>query len=604
MSYALGLDLGTTYTAAAIARDGRAEVFPLGNRAAVVPSVVHLGDDGTVVAGEGAQRRVATDPSRVAREFKRRFGDPTPLLLAGTPIAPEALTARLARAVVDLVVEREGTAPDRITVTHPATWGPFKRDLLDQAMRQADLQHVALLSEPEAAAWEYASTRALAPGATIAVYDLGGGTFDATVLRATPTGFELLGEPEGIERLGGIDIDQAVFAFVVQALDGAVEALDPDDPVAVTALARLRADCVEAKEALSSDNEAAVPVVLPTVQTEVRITRPELEALVRPTLSDTVAALGRALRSAGVTPEQLDAVLLVGGSSRIPLVGELVGDLLGRPVAVDAHPKHLVALGAARHAESGGVLPGPRSAPAPTLAPTVPSPVAVPPAPVAPDPTRVAPGAAPVASDAAPPPPPAVAPPPAPSPMAPPLSPTVDRASAPGRAAASGPRPAGSSGPRWGLIAGIAALVVVLVAVVAGLALAGGGGGGGDDETADGDGAQVDGDGAPAPDCDAAGPFVCIVDVDRPAGGEAVVGFVPVGFDVPADATLVFFLADVVTSDQGLTAVQAGAPLEWSSSDDFHGWAPDEMAGRAAVCALVVDGGQVLTGSGNCRALP
>ncbi len=392
MTYALGLDLGTTYTAAAICRGDRCEITPLGNRAAVVPSVVHLGPDGTTLVGEAAQRRATTDPSRVAREFKRRFGDPTPLLLGGSPIAAEALTARLAEAVVASVSEREGSRPDRITVTHPATWGPFKRDLLEQAMRMAHLRDVAYVSEPEAAAWEYAASRPLAAGSTIAVYDLGGGTFDATVLRAGPNGFELLGEPEGIERLGGIDIDQAVFAFVVEALDGAVEALDPDDPVALAALARLRADCVEAKEALSSDHEASVAVVLPTVQTEVRLTRPELEALIRPVMGDTVAAMRRALVSASVTADELAAVLLVGGSSRIPLVGELVGQLLGRPVAVDAHPKHLVAMGAARHAAAGGVLErlggvAPRTEPVQeppivVVPPSAPTPV-VPPAPVA-----------------------------------------------------------------------------------------------------------------------------------------------------------------------------------------------------------------------------
>src|SRR5690606_12872478 len=105
------------------------------------------------------------------------------------------------------------------------------------------------------------------------------------------------------------------------------------------------------------DTEAYVPVLLPTVQTEVRVTRGELEDMIRPTLAETVTALQRALRSASVTPDAVDHVLLVGGSSRIPLVAELVWAGVGRPVAVDAHPKHSVALGAAIvAARAAGIL--------------------------------------------------------------------------------------------------------------------------------------------------------------------------------------------------------------------------------------------------------
>jgi hypothetical protein len=112
-------------------------------------------------------------------------------------------------------------------------------------------------------------------------------------------------------------------------------------------VARLRQDCVEAKEALSSDSDVSIPVLLPNLQTEVRLTRGEYESMVRPALSDTITAMNRALRSAKVTPDEVTAVLLVGGSSRTPLVAELVSSALGRPVAVDAHPKYGVAMGAA-----------------------------------------------------------------------------------------------------------------------------------------------------------------------------------------------------------------------------------------------------------------
>ncbi|GAA5106574.1 Hsp70 family protein [Haloechinothrix salitolerans] len=346
--YTLGIDLGTTFTAAATWRDGHAEIASLGSKAAVIPSVVLLRDDEEVLTGEAANRRGLSEPQRVAREFKRRFGDTTPILLGGAPHSPEALTAKLLRAVIDDVAEREGEQPSRICVCHPANWGPYKRDLLDQVIRLANIdQPVRFTTEPEAAAACYAHQQRVEVGSVVAVYDLGGGTFDATVLRKTPTGFEILGAPEGIERLGGIDFDAAVFHHVAQALDGALDDLDEDDPGVVNAVARLKEECVEAKEALSSDTDTSIPVLLPSLSTEVRLTRAELEAMVRPALYSSIEALRRALRSADVTPEQLHSVLLVGGSSRMPLVAQLVGAELGRPVAVDAHPKHAIAIGAA-----------------------------------------------------------------------------------------------------------------------------------------------------------------------------------------------------------------------------------------------------------------
>jgi molecular chaperone DnaK len=347
VAYFLGIDIGTTYTAAAIWRDARYEVVSLGNRAPTIPSVVLLRDDETVLTGEPAARRAATEPHRVAREFKRRLGDPTPIIVAGTPYSADALIGKLLRWVVDKVTEVEGGPPAGIAVSHPANWGTYKLDLLRQAIRIADLDDVVTLSEPEAAAIHYASQARVEPGSVIAVYDLGGGTFDAAVLRKTADGWDILGTPEGIERLGGVDFDAAVYHHVLEAIGHAVDELDPHDPAAQAAVVRLRQECVDAKEALSSDTDVSIPVLLPNLQTEVRLTRGEYEQVVRPALADSITALNRALRSAGVGPADVTAVLLVGGSSRTPLVAEMVSSALGRPVAVDAHPKHGVALGAA-----------------------------------------------------------------------------------------------------------------------------------------------------------------------------------------------------------------------------------------------------------------
>ena len=365
MAYYLGIDIGTTYTAAAVWRDGRYEIASLGNRAPTIPSVVLLRDDEAVLTGEAAVRRAATEPSRVAREFKRRIGDPTPIIVGGTPYSADALVAKLLRWVVDQVSVVEGGPPAGIAVSHPANWGAYKLDLLRQAIRLADLDDVATLTEPEAAAIHYASQERVEPGSVVAVYDLGGGTFDAAVLRKTEAGWDILGSPEGIERLGGVDFDAAVYHHVVQAIGGVVDDLDALDPTAQAAVARLRQECVDAKEALSSDSDVSIPVLLPNLQTEVRLTRGEYEQMIRPALADTITAMNRALRSAGVTADDVTAVLLVGGSSRTPLVAELVSSVLGRPVAVDAHPKHGVALGAAITAAqaAGGSAAAPVGAP-------------------------------------------------------------------------------------------------------------------------------------------------------------------------------------------------------------------------------------------------
>jgi YVTN family beta-propeller protein len=378
----LGLDLGTTFSGAAIARDGRAEMVALSHNAATVPSVLFLRDDGTFLVGDAAGRRGLQEPGRLAREFKRRFGDTTPILLGGSPWSADALSGHLIRYMVDAVTKQEGGPPDAVTVTHPANWGPYKTDLLRQTLRTADLSDARLLTEPEAAAVHYASTERMEPGEVVAIYDLGGGTFDSAALRRTGTGFELLGLAEGIERLGGIDFDEAVLAHVVSYLGPALDELDPDDPATLSAMARLRAECVAAKEGLSDDTEVSIPVLLPTLQTQIRLTRAEFEDMVRPTLAETTAVLSRTLRSGGVEGDEVKAVLLVGGSSRIPLVGQMVAAEMNRPVAVDVHPKHAVALGGALDAASA-------KAPAHVAAPVqAPPPPSGPPAAPDPDPQR------------------------------------------------------------------------------------------------------------------------------------------------------------------------------------------------------------------------
>jgi molecular chaperone DnaK len=381
MSYHLGVDLGTTYTAAALARDGRAEPATLDTRSVAVPSVIYLAGNELLV-GQAAARRSVSEPSRVAREFKRRVGDPTPVMLAGTPIPAEILMARLLDWVVRQVATTEGAPPERLAVTHPANWGEYKLDLLRQAIRHVGLHADHLVPEPVAAASFYAAQRGLAPGTTVAVYDLGGGTFDAAVVRVEDHGFRIVGRPDGIERLGGIDFDQAVFHHVTRSVGLDPDELDREDPAGLAALAQLREDCVEAKEALSAETDVSIPLLVPGHQSEVRLTRAEFEATIRPALDETLVALRRAIASAAVPVEDVHAVLLVGGSSRIPLVAQLVTAELGRPVAVDARPKDAIPLGASLVAWREAQAAAPQAtAPPPSMAPPSapqPPPTAVP----------------------------------------------------------------------------------------------------------------------------------------------------------------------------------------------------------------------------------
>ncbi|HWN32031.1 MAG TPA: Hsp70 family protein, partial [Pseudonocardia sp.] len=406
MGYSLGVDLGTTFVAAATAQDSPSEMVTLGDRSVVMPAVVFVREDGTAVIGEAALRRAASNPERAAQGFKRRLGDPTPMLLGGQRRTAVDLLAAVLRDVLARVTSTEGAPPESVVLTHPANWGPFRRGLFEEVPTLAGLTDTVTITEPEAAATHYTATRRLVDGQVVAIYDLGGGTFDVTVLRKRPDGIDILGAPEGIERLGGIDFDDAVLRHVDDASGGALRDLDARDPKIMVALARLRQDCVLAKESLSVDTETVVPVFLPDRQFEVPITRAQFEDLIRAQVESTIGALTRTVRSAQVSPDELSAVLLVGGSSRIPLVAQMVSEELGRPTLVDTHPKYAVALGAATYAAmittpgaSASSAPGTLPSAAPAARPPTPvPPTAQPPAPVAPTaqpPTPIPPTARP-----------------------------------------------------------------------------------------------------------------------------------------------------------------------------------------------------------------
>ena len=366
MPYGLGIDLGTSFTSVAVHGPGGTRMVPL-SREVVIPSVAYAGPDGSLLTGLAAEDAArGGETGRVARGFKRRIGDPTPLLLGGAAYSPDALMAAQLRDVLAHVTSSEGGPPDTVVLTCPAIWGPYRHEHFAEVPRLAGVPASHLLTEPEAVATHYSAERRLGDGEVVAVYDLGGGTFDTTILRMRSGEMEILGTPEGIEHMGGMDFDETLLGHIDERLDGAVSALDRADPREAAALAEIRAMCVRAKEELSTEPDVHLSVPLPSGPREVMITRLEFNDMIRPSVRLTTDALRRTIASASLRSDDLSGVLLAGGSSRIPLVDQMVSEEFGRPVRVTLHPKYTVALGAAAISTR---LPATRTPPPPPAKP-------------------------------------------------------------------------------------------------------------------------------------------------------------------------------------------------------------------------------------------
>jgi actin-like ATPase involved in cell morphogenesis len=347
--YTLGIDLGTTFTSAAVGDGAGTRMVPL-TPTIVVPSLAYHAPGGTLLTGAAAQDAAlnpASHTSSFGRGFKRRLGDPTPLMLGGAAYSPAALMAAQLRDVLNTVTGSMTGRPESVVLTCPAVWGPYRREQFAEVPRMAGVDTFRLVTEPEAAATHYRRERALGDGEVVAVYDLGGGTLDTTVLRIRAGAMEILGTPEGVEHLGGMDFDDALLGHLDARLDGAITGLDPADPTESTALARIRALCVQAKIDLSTEPDVTLTVPLPAGPRELTVTRLEFNSVIRPSVELTVSALRRTVTSARLDDDDLSAVLLAGGSSRVPLVRQMVFEEFDKPVRVTLHPKFTVALGAA-----------------------------------------------------------------------------------------------------------------------------------------------------------------------------------------------------------------------------------------------------------------
>ncbi|MFK3979891.1 Hsp70 family protein [Micromonospora sp. NPDC050397] len=380
----LAIDLGTTHTVAVIHRPGQPPRPLLFDGTPLLPSGVYLDPTGTTHTGRDAHRLANGQPDRFEPHPKRRIDEGTVLLGDNEITVDRLLAAGLRRAADE--ARLAGANPATGTVlTCPADWGQPRRQLLRTAAHHAGLGDVTLVDEPIAAAHYCLDLLGpqLPPGATIAIFDFGGGTLDVTVVRRETTGPRVLATG-GLDDLGGVDIDAALVAHLGQL----IALRDPDlwqrlhhphTPVDRRDRQTLWAEIRAAKEMLSRTTTA--PVTVPGRTEPLHLTREELDRIAAPLVARAVDETRRVLQRAGTEPTTLTALLLVGGSSRMPLVASRLHARLGIAPAVPEQPELPVAYGALRH---------PTTPRPPTIPP--PSPPAAPPvaAPTPPPPTTTA----------------------------------------------------------------------------------------------------------------------------------------------------------------------------------------------------------------------
>ena len=348
----LGIDFGTSNTVAVLAGGGRPPRVLSIDGNSWMPSAVYVDDDDSLAVGRDAERKARLAPERFEPNPKRRIDDGEVLL--GVRVVPvvDAIAAVLGRVGEEARRQLNGRNPDQVHLTHPAQWGSARQNVLLTAARAAGLGGaISLLPEPVGAAAHFASLpgNALPPGSALAVYDLGGGTFDCAVVGSTPTGYTVLAEA-GLPDVGGVDFDQTI----LDHLGRTAAAADPGRWQSLTnprtagerrSARSLREDIRAAKETLSRYSQTELP--LPEPFEDTLLTRRELDGLIRPAIVRTVELLSATIERAGVAPQRLAGVYLVGGSSRIPLVATVISDKLGIVASTLDQPETSVAMGAA-----------------------------------------------------------------------------------------------------------------------------------------------------------------------------------------------------------------------------------------------------------------
>ena len=380
MSRIVGIDLGTTNSLVAYVDDrtGLPVVIPDQDGRRLLPSVVAFTPDGILV-GEAARRQLARRPADTVYSAKRLMGRGwedikdelrylpfrvvpaegiVRLAVGGREVTPPEVSAIVLRALKERAEAHFDAPIERAVVTVPAYFNDSQRQATKDAGRIAGLDVVRIVNEPTAASLAYGLHR-LGQG-VVAVYDLGGGTFDISILRVKDGIFEVLAT-NGDTHLGGDDIDRALMLWLLDdvrarhqaelARDGLDLAADPE------AMQELRLAAEAAKIRLSSEERTTLTLPLAGFTYRRTITRAELELLVDPLVARTLGPCRQALADAGLSPGDIDQVVLVGGSTRVPLVRRRVQELFGTTPHSQLNPDEVVALGAAVQAQilAGGI---------------------------------------------------------------------------------------------------------------------------------------------------------------------------------------------------------------------------------------------------------
>ncbi|GAA4895541.1 hypothetical protein GCM10023223_06440 [Stackebrandtia albiflava] len=340
--------------------DGRVKPL-LFDGSPMLPSAVYLSADGRMLIGRDAERNARMDPARFEPNPKRRIDDGT-IFLGDQEIPVPRVFAYVLEQVVGEARRQLGGPPEAVRMTHPARWGERRRNLLIEAARLAGLPKPQLIPEPVGAASYFTSVlgTAVPVGRALAIYDLGGGTFDATVVRRTQAGFEVLSE-EGLPDVGGLDFDHGIVEHLGKTYGVSHAAtwsrlMNPTDDKDRRYRRMLYEDVRGAKEMLS--RTASADIHLPALDVDAHLTREEFEEVARPHLERTIECMERAIRGARQSPKDLVGIFLVGGSSRIPMAANLIHKGLGVAPRTFEQPETVVVEGALSIGGPPGSAPG------------------------------------------------------------------------------------------------------------------------------------------------------------------------------------------------------------------------------------------------------
>ena len=342
----IGIDLGTTNSEVAAFVDGQVRVLGPGDKR-ILPSCVGFSASGELLVGEAARNQQALYPERTVRSIKRLMGQPETVTVGGKVFTPPEISALILSELVEWARKSLGERPQKAVITVPAYFSDAQRSATREAGALAGLEVVRILNEPTAASLAYGHGDGSRH--TALIYDLGGGTFDVSVVTVEGDVTEVLAS-HGNNRLGGDDFDDLLAARLMDEFQKQ-HGIDLRQGYPA-AKARLWWAAEEAKKRLSTEpfflirEEALIDAGGRPRHLEMEITRLDYEAMIRPLVESTLDSVSKALQDSGKGVGDLDALLLVGGSTRTPLITDLLSQRTGLEPRQDVHPDLCVALGA------------------------------------------------------------------------------------------------------------------------------------------------------------------------------------------------------------------------------------------------------------------